>query len=236
MWTWGWSPAVTGQETLCEKDLQFSELWLWTEQSKALFALWGFLFCQSRLLIEGKHTDFTLFSGTFLLCVLHLVHWIHQEADSTASLTKPGWFDSTRKWGMTCLRCWLTAVALLLLSVARVNMEHLQAENLNLLPPDEHNLVLNRGMRGILVCVSLSVWLVFLAVFLYDFPNSGWWQYRAYTVWNSLTIAFKCWISFISDYLCGFSSGCGSNSRLYIQIALWLINDKCLCYEVICVP
>lgn len=45
-------------------------------------------------------------------------------------------------------------MALLLLSVAEVDMEHLQAENLNLIPPDEHNLVLNRGMRGRL---SLSV-------------------------------------------------------------------------------
>ncbi|TMS21089.1 Fibrinogen-like protein 1-like protein [Larimichthys crocea] len=48
---------------------------------------------------------------------------------------------------MGCLRCWLPAVALLLLSVAEVDMEHLQAENLNLILPDEHNLVLNRGMR-----------------------------------------------------------------------------------------
>ncbi|KAF3701320.1 Fibrinogen-like protein 1-like protein [Channa argus] len=48
---------------------------------------------------------------------------------------------------MKCLRCWLPAVALLLLSVAGVNMGHLQAENLSLLPPDKHNLVLNRGMR-----------------------------------------------------------------------------------------
>ena len=51
---------------------------------------------------------------------------------------------------MRCERRWLpTAALLLLLSVARADMEHLQAENLNLLPPDEHKLVLNRGMRGI---------------------------------------------------------------------------------------
>ncbi|KAG7237290.1 hypothetical protein INR49_032623 [Caranx melampygus] len=48
---------------------------------------------------------------------------------------------------MKSLRCWLPTVALLLLSVATVNMEHLQAENLNLLPPQKHHLVLNRGMK-----------------------------------------------------------------------------------------
>lgn len=48
---------------------------------------------------------------------------------------------------MKCLRCGLLAGLLLLLSLAGVDMEHLQAENLNLLPQHEHNLVLNRGMR-----------------------------------------------------------------------------------------
>lgn len=51
---------------------------------------------------------------------------------------------------MRCLRCWVpAAAALLLLSAAGVNMEHLQAQNLHLLPPDEHILVRNREMRGI---------------------------------------------------------------------------------------
>lgn len=50
---------------------------------------------------------------------------------------------------MKCVRCWLPAAALLLLSVTGVDMEHLQAENLNLLYPDAHNVVLNQGMRGI---------------------------------------------------------------------------------------
>lgn len=44
---------------------------------------------------------------------------------------------------------WLRAVLLqLLLDVTRVNTEHLQAENLNLLFPKQHNLVLNQGMKG----------------------------------------------------------------------------------------
>lgn len=59
---------------------------------------------------------------------------------------------------MKCSRCWLPAAALLLLGVAGVVMEHLQAENLNLISPDEHNLVLNPGMRGIyMLILSLSV-------------------------------------------------------------------------------
>lgn len=57
---------------------------------------------------------------------------------------------------MKSLRWWMPAVALLMLG--GVDMEHLQAENLNLIPPHEHNLVLNRGMRGIdLRALSLSV-------------------------------------------------------------------------------
>lgn len=57
---------------------------------------------------------------------------------------------------MKCLRWWMPAVALLMLR--GVDMEHLQAENLNLIPPHEHKLVLNRGMRGIVLrTVSLSV-------------------------------------------------------------------------------
>lgn len=59
---------------------------------------------------------------------------------------------------MQCVRCWLLAATLVLLSVAGVDMEYLQADNLNLLPPDEHNLVLNGGMRGIYLCrLLLSV-------------------------------------------------------------------------------
>ncbi|XP_014863754.1 PREDICTED: fibrinogen-like protein 1-like protein [Poecilia mexicana] len=45
-------------------------------------------------------------------------------------------------------RCWLLSVAtMLLLCAARADMENLQAENLNLLPIDEHHKVLNRGMK-----------------------------------------------------------------------------------------
>ncbi|MEQ2176843.1 hypothetical protein XENOCAPTIV_024034 [Xenoophorus captivus] len=45
-------------------------------------------------------------------------------------------------------RCWLPAVAtVLLLCVTGADMEHLQAENLNLLPIKVHNMVLNRGMK-----------------------------------------------------------------------------------------
>lgn len=47
---------------------------------------------------------------------------------------------------MAFLRWWVTAAALLMLR--GVDMEHLHAENLNLLHPHEHNLVLNRGIRG----------------------------------------------------------------------------------------
>lgn len=55
---------------------------------------------------------------------------------------------------MKCLRCCLPAGTLLLLSVAGVIMAHLQAENLNLLPQDKHNLVLNLGTRGICAWVD----------------------------------------------------------------------------------
>ncbi|MEQ2233503.1 hypothetical protein ILYODFUR_022507 [Ilyodon furcidens] len=45
-------------------------------------------------------------------------------------------------------RCWLPPVAtVLLLCVTGADMEHLQAENLNLLPINVHNMVLNRGMK-----------------------------------------------------------------------------------------
>lgn len=47
---------------------------------------------------------------------------------------------------MAFLRLWVIAAALLMLSGG--DMEHLQAENLNLLHPHEHSLVLNRGIRG----------------------------------------------------------------------------------------
>ena len=47
-------------------------------------------------------------------------------------------------WG-----CWLPTAAVLLLTVTGVDMEHLQAENLNILPPNKHNMVLNHGMAGI---------------------------------------------------------------------------------------
>lgn len=58
---------------------------------------------------------------------------------------------------MKCLSDWLPAAALLLLSVAAADMKHLQAENLNMIHSDEHQLVLNRGMRGIYRCaLSLS--------------------------------------------------------------------------------
>lgn len=67
---------------------------------------------------------------------------------------------------MKCLRFCLPAVALLLLSVAGVNMAHLQAENLNLLPQDKHNLVLNRGMRGIRACVDFHFQFDFSLPFL----------------------------------------------------------------------
>ncbi len=50
---------------------------------------------------------------------------------------------------MKGLRRWLPAVALLLLSMAGVHMEHLQAVNLNIISPEDRDLVLNRGMRGI---------------------------------------------------------------------------------------
>ncbi|PWA16481.1 hypothetical protein CCH79_00004568 [Gambusia affinis] len=45
-------------------------------------------------------------------------------------------------------RCWLLPVAtMLLLCAARAEMENLQAENLNLLPINEHHKVLNRRMK-----------------------------------------------------------------------------------------
>lgn len=47
---------------------------------------------------------------------------------------------------MAFLWWWVIAAALLMLS--GVDMEHLHAENLNLLHPHEYNLVLNHGIRG----------------------------------------------------------------------------------------
>lgn len=47
---------------------------------------------------------------------------------------------------MKCLRWWIPAVALLM--IRGVDMEDLKAENVNIIPPHEHNLVLNRGMKG----------------------------------------------------------------------------------------
>lgn len=70
---------------------------------------------------------------------------------------------------MKCLSDWLPAAALLLLSVAAADTKHLQAENLNMIHPDEHQLVLNRGMRGTYLCtLSLSdfSFLALLAVLL----------------------------------------------------------------------
>ncbi|XP_061651745.1 fibrinogen-like protein 1-like protein isoform X1 [Phyllopteryx taeniolatus] len=49
---------------------------------------------------------------------------------------------------MIIFQVWLVRLMLLvLLSLFGVNMEHLQAENLHLLPPDRHNVVMNLGMR-----------------------------------------------------------------------------------------
>lgn len=58
---------------------------------------------------------------------------------------------------MKSFRWWMLAVPLLLLR--RVDTEHLQAENLNVIRPHEHDLVLNRGTKGIF---SLSVMLSIL--------------------------------------------------------------------------
>lgn len=57
---------------------------------------------------------------------------------------------------MAFLSWLLIATALLMLS--GVDMEHLHAENLNLLHPHEHNLVLNSGFTGTYVYrLSLSI-------------------------------------------------------------------------------
>lgn len=57
---------------------------------------------------------------------------------------------------MGFLRWWVPAVALLMLR--GVDLEHLHAENLNLLHEHEYNLVLNHGTKGTYVLVlSLSV-------------------------------------------------------------------------------
>ena len=57
---------------------------------------------------------------------------------------------------MRCWRYWVpAAVALMfLLCVAGTDMEHLKAENLHLLPPEEQNMVRNRDMRGTFVRVA----------------------------------------------------------------------------------
>lgn len=47
---------------------------------------------------------------------------------------------------MAFLRWWVPTAALLMLG--GVDTEHLGAENLNLLHPREHHLVLNRGIKG----------------------------------------------------------------------------------------
>lgn len=52
----------------------------------------------------------------------------------------------------------MPAVALLMLN--GIDMEHLHVENLNLIPPHAHDLVLNRGMEGIYwLTLLLSVYL-----------------------------------------------------------------------------
>lgn len=53
---------------------------------------------------------------------------------------------------MAFLSWLLIATALLMLS--GVDMEHLHAENLNLLHPHEHNLVLNGGFTGTYVYIG----------------------------------------------------------------------------------
>lgn len=98
---------------------------------------------------------------------------------------------------MKYLRCLSPAVVLLLLSVTGLDMEHLQAENLNLLSPDEHKLVLNRGMRGIYLCrLSLPVWLFFPVCFSCGFGqklNMIWENFQNTSLENHL-IFFKRWI------------------------------------------
>lgn len=68
----------------------------------------------------------------------------------SAPLTEGRGFVTTRgQRRMKRRMCWLLAEALLLLlGVTGVVGERLQAENLILLPPDAHDVVLNRGMRG----------------------------------------------------------------------------------------
>lgn len=55
---------------------------------------------------------------------------------------------------MKCLGWWILAVALLM--IRGVDMEDLKAENVNLIPPHEHNSVLNRGMKGDFTARSLT--------------------------------------------------------------------------------
>lgn len=91
----------------------------------------------------------------------------------------------------------MLAAALLMLN--GIDMEHLQAENLNLIPPHAHDLVLNRGMGGIyLQTLLLSVYLLCCLS-----NKTLCWRMKCTACAESSKLkvfALKCRIIFISDH------------------------------------
>lgn len=112
---------------------------------------------------------------------------------------------------MRCLKRGLLAGLLLLLSLAGVDMEHLQAENLNLLPQHEHNLVLNRGMRGKSMQVFHFSQLYVMFAFVGEAKCFLWRIFQTLAdddkvylcvfVCDSPVIAFKCCVT-LSPMIC----------------------------------
>ena len=240
MWTRGWSPAVTGTPRGDFKwTLNLNSAVDGDNYSRSVGNKLGpenniYPSAYTCGTTEGKDAAlrfkdmFHLFSSAEVCCVFFIKFTeFNKEAWHIVYLTKHCWFGS---WRMKCLSDWLPAAALLLLSVAAADTKHLQAENLNMIHPDEHQLVLNRGMRGTYLCtLSLSdfSFLALLAVLLRN-------EMHMTCVGSpdlSPVIALKCWIVFISWYV----MGCGSDSRLWTQIAQWLISDKRFDWGDLCV-
>ena len=77
---------------------------------------------------------------------------------------------------MKFLRWWMPAVTLLMLH--GVHMEDLQAENLNLIQPQDHSLVLNHGMRGTYLS-STFIFIIYVVGCLIIVPCSWGMKYTA---------------------------------------------------------
>lgn len=116
---------------------------------------------------------------------------------------------------MKCLGLWILAVALLM--IRGVDMEDLKAENVNLVPPHEHNSVLNRRMKGDFTACSLTFSLTvhfsLTASLCLLLPGGGGLKGRGGI--NPSSSACDCLSEMNYLYLRSSDSfcGCGSNSR-----------------------